>query len=385
MIKIDVFTSTRAEYGLMKPLLRRLNDDADIDMRLIVSGTHLSDNYGHTDWEIEQDGLPVYKRIPILSDATADGFISKTMANALVSFADHFSTDRPDFIIIDGDRYESLAVAIAAVNANIPIIHIGGGATTEGAADEYYRHAITKLSYLHFPSIEPYRKRIIQMGENPNRVFAVGSLGIESIMSTKVMSRDELQDSLKIKLNKPYAVATFHPVTLEDGTEVNQLEEILSAIEEINDMKFIFTAANADNNGHKINERLVEYAADNENVLFIESLGALRYYNALRYCEFVIGNSSSGIIEVSSFHIPTINIGDRQRGRLQAQSVLNCAPSKNEILNAIRKARSEDFRALCKTVVNPYGDGHTSNKMVEHIKACRNQIDIKKKFYDINF
>lgn len=385
MIKIDVFTGTRAEYGLMKPLLRRLIDDKDIEMRLLVSGTHVSSEYGHTDWEIEQDGIPIYKRIAILSDDSKAEFVSKTMATALIKFAEYFSSDRAEFVVIDGDRYESLAVAIAAINANIPIIHIGGGATTEGAADEYYRHAITKLSYLHFPSIELYRHRIIQMGESPDRVFAVGSLGIESIMSTKMMSREELQDSLNFALDRPYAVATFHPVTLEDGSELEQLEEILSAVDELEDIKFIFTAANADNNGHKINARLRKYVKTNDRVLFIDSLGALRYYSALHYCEFVIGNSSSGIIEVPSFKIPTINIGDRQRGRTQARNTLNCAPLKADILDAVSIARSNEFRELCKKIINPYGDGKTSEKILFHIKECHNRFDIKKIFYELNF
>ncbi len=383
MITIDVLTATRAEYGLMKPLLKRLIDDSDIKMRLLVSGTHLSKDYGYTCVEIEEDQIPIYKKIPILKDEKEAEFISTTMAEAIINFTKHFLTDRPDFLIIDGDRYEALAVAIAAVNSNVPIIHIGGGAVTEGAVDEYYRHAITKLSYLHFASIELYRKRIIQMGEYPERVFAVGSLGIERILNTKFLSKDELQTSLNFKLDKPFAVATFHPVTLENQTELNQLKELLSALEEIKDMKFIFTAANADNNGFKINEYLQNYVKSNENFLFVKSLGALKYFSALNYCEFVIGNSSSGIIEVPSFHIPTINIGDRQKSRFQAKNTLNCEPLKDEILKTVNIARSFEFKNICKTTENPYGDGQSSKKIIKHIKENFSKINIKKKFYDL--
>lgn len=385
-MKIDVLTTTRAEYGLLRPLINRLILDSYFEMRLIVTGAHLSAKYGYTYEEIEKDGFPIYKKIEILSDSSGVNMVSETMANALTSFTAHFTIDRPDFLLVDGDRYETMAVCIAAVNSNVPIIHLGGGDTTEGATDECYRHAISKMSYLHFPIHEVHKKRIIQMGESPERVFSVGTLGIENILETQFLNKFDLSKQLKMNLDVPYSVVTFHPVTLEHDTAINQLEELLNACDDIEDMSFVFTMANADRGGEDINSRIQEYVKKNpKKAICVSSLGTVRYLSALKYCEFVMGNSSSGITEAPSMRIPTINIGDRQKGRIQAKSIINCKPNREDIVKAINKARSYEMKRVCLSVTNPYGDGQTSEKIVSIIKkyCTDNKIDIKKKFYDL--
>ena len=385
MITIDIITTTRAEYGLMRPLIRRMIEDSDIQMNLIVTGTHLSEKHGNTYKEIERDGFPITARIPILGELSGAVGVSQTMANAIVEFTKYLTENKPDFILVDGDRYETLGVCIAAVNANVPIIHCSGGATTEGAADECYRHSMTKMAYLHFPTTDLYRKRIIQMGESPERVFTVGSMGLENILQINCLSKEELSQQIGWPLTKPFSIVTFHPVTLENNTCEQQLNELLKACDARQDMQFIFTKANADNGGDEINKLLDEYAARSTNAICVTSLGAVRYLSALKHAEFVMGNSSSGIIEAPSMKIPTVNIGDRQRGRLQAQSIINCTPITSDILNAIDKALTPEFKELCKHVVNPNGDGKTSERIVSNIKEyCRtHQVDIMKKFYDL--
>lgn len=386
-IEIQVLTTTRAEYGAMRPIIRRMESDEDIDVQVLVTGTHLLPEYGNTYKEVEKDGFAIAAKIPIMDTGVGDVAVSRTMGNAISAFGEWFHKHKPDFLFVDGDRYETLAICIAAVNSNIPVMHLGGGTTTEGATDEYYRHAITKLSYIHFSTIETYRNRIIQMGENPSRVFLVGSPLIENILDTNFMSKEEIGESLNFKLDKPFAVVTFHPVTLEQETALAQVNELIKACCQIMDMKFIFTMANADNGGDKINKAVMNFAEDNENVLCVQSLGSRRYLSALKYCEFVMGNSSSGIIEAPSFHIPTINIGDRQKGRIQAKSIINCEPLCDEIILAINHARTAEFKRDCESAVNPNGDGNSSGKIVEAIKKVWNEqgVQLKKSFFNIPF
>lgn len=388
MIRIDLLTTTRAEYGLMRPLIRRMLEDSDIEMRLLVTGTHLEPCFGETYREIEKDGFPIYKKIPILCDKTGAEFVSGTMANALNAFTPYFVEEKPDFLMVDGDRYETMAVCIAAFNANVPVIHLSGGATTEGASDEFYRHAITKLAFLHFPTTDVYRKRVIQLGEAPDCVFTVGSLGIENILTTELMTRDELKSALHFPVDHPFVMITFHPVTLEKHTSGDQVHALFNACKAFPDLHYIFTMANADAGGKEINDELVQFAEnDPEHVLCVRSLGSLRYLSAMKYCEFVMGNSSSGLIEAPTFQKPTVNIGDRQRGRIKADSIIDCVPEKESIICAMQKALSPGFKAFCQTVKNPNGDGDSSRKIVQCIKdycACH-EIDIKKKFYDVDF
>ncbi len=382
---VDVLTTTRADYGALRPLVYKMNLTDDIRPRVLITGTHLSDEFGMTYKEVEKDGFEIGCKIPILSENSGAIGVSETMANAMSQFANYFHEHRPDFLLIDGDRYETLAICIAAVNDNIPVIHLGGGATTEGAADEYYRHAITKLSYIHFATIEAYKNRIIQMGEDPSRVFLVGSPLIENILNTDFLSKDELEDSIGFKLDMPFAVVTFHPVTLDNKTAVQQIRELLAACSEYDNMKYIITLSNADKGGNLINNEIKEFVDSFNRAIWVTSLGSLRYYSALKYASCVIGNSSSGIIEAPSFHIPTINIGDRQKGRIQSSSVINCMPEKEIILNAIRKASSTEFKQVCKDAVNPNGDGNTSGKVVNILREVwKNGIDIKKSFHNIS-
>ena len=385
MINISIFTSTRAEYGLMKPLIKRLSEDEEFNVKLLVSGTHLSPRYGYTIDEIIQDNYAGIEKVDILSEDNDSNAISETMANAIVKFSRLFSVEKPDYLFIDGDRYESLAVAIAAVNNNIPIIHNGGGCTTEGAADEYYRHAITKMSMLHFTSTYEYRNRIIQMGEAPERVYVVGSLGIENILHAPLLQKRELSKQLGVDLGRSYAVFTYHPVTLEKLSYEHQINEILNALSQKKEYLYIITGANSDTGGEILNDKLRMYCKHNYNAVYFESLGMLRYLSALKYCNFVIGNSSSGLIEAPSFKIPTINIGDRQKGRIKADSVIDCQPETNQVLEAIRIAESEEFRKICSEVINPNGDGDTSSKIIDKIKEYAHNYgdQVQKSFYEI--
>jgi GDP/UDP-N,N'-diacetylbacillosamine 2-epimerase (hydrolysing) len=381
---ISILTATRAEYGLLKPIIAKLNNLEEFDVRIVATGAHLSPEFGLTYQEIEKDGFVIDKKIEILLSSDTPSSISKSMGLAMISFADYFEKLNPDLLIVLGDRYETLAVATTAMNQRIPIAHLYGGETTEGAIDESIRHAITKLSYLHFTSTDEYRKRVIQLGENPERVYNVGAIGIENILNENLLSRDELENELDINLLKSYAVVTFHPVTLENNSSEKQIESLLEVCKEYKSLDFIFTKANADAEGRIINQFIDRYARENENIFAFTSLGMRRYLSALKYCSMVIGNSSSGLLEAPSFGIPTVNIGDRQKGRQQASSVINCEPTQESIREALNLALSEEFVQRAEKTVNPYGSGDTSNKVVEVIKEymLNDKINLKKKFYD---
>lgn len=389
LFRICVLTTTRADYGILRPLLFTLYEDPEIDLNLVVTGTHLSEAYGMTVQEIEADGFSIAARIPILeSGPEAPDAMSHIMAHAVDSFGVYFQEHRPALLIVLGDRYETFAICAAAVSSCIPIAHLHGGEATEGVMDECFRHCITKMSYLHFTSAEAYRKRVIQLGEDPSRVFNVGGLGVENALHTDFLSPEKLESELHFPLfQKPYVVTTFHPVTLEPGSAEKQLEELLAAISKREDLNFLITKSNADTSGQSINEMLDQFSEGQANCCVVASLGMRRYMSALKYAHCVLGNSSSGILEVPSFGIPTINIGDRQRGRIQAESVLNCRPEKEDILRALEKAGSPEFRRTAAAAVNPYGDGNTSEQIHKVIKnvLLSDQIDLKKQFYDISF
>ena len=388
MKKIAVLTATRAEYGLLKPVIDALNKTEDFSVKVVVTGAHLAPEFGLTYKDIENDGIKIDKKIEMLLSADTPEAISKSMGLAIIGFADYFYGNRPDVLMVLGDRYETLAVCCAAMNARIPIIHLYGGETTEGAVDEAVRHAVTKMSYLHFTSTEEYRKRVIQLGEAPERVFAVGGTGTENAIKTPLLSKKELEKSLNFTLCGDYAVVTFHPVTLESDTSKVQLGELLKALSKYNEMKYIITKTGADSDGRIINKMIDEYAAANANVLAVSSLGTVRYLSALKYCKMVIGNSSSGLLEAPSFKIPTVNIGDRQRGRIRANSVIDCAPACDGICRAIDKANSAEFRESINQVKNPYGDGNASEKIVHILKEKMTDFTadkLKKEFYDIDF
>lgn len=382
---ITILTTTRADYGILRPLIFRLIQDKTFKIRVVATGTHVSPDFGNTYQEIEKDGITIDKKIEILLSADSTTAIAKNMGLAMISFADYFEERCPDALIVLGDRYEVLAICCAAANFAIPIIHLHGGESTEGILDEAYRHCITKLSYLHFASTEVYRKRIIQLGENPEKVFTVGALGVENATHIPLMEKFELEKWLNFSLFFPYAVVTFHPVILEDKSVEEQLEELLTALDAFPDLSLIFTEANADAQGKTINKILQEYVSARANAALYKSLGMIGYLSAVKYSSLVIGNSSSGIIEVPSFHIPTINIGDRQKGRVKADSIINCGVSKKEIIRSIQKALEPAFLAVVEKTENPYGDGETSYKILEILKKeiLEKEINLKKKFFDL--
>ena len=383
---IAVLTATRAEYGLLKTIIKTLISDGTFNLKVIATAAHLSPEFGITCKEIEEDGIKIDRKIETLLSSDTPSAISKSMGLTMIGFADYFGETKPDIFMLLGDRYEALAAACAAFNARIPIIHLYGGDTTEGAVDEAYRHAISKMAYLHLVSTEEYRKRVIQLGEAPERVFAVGEIGIENALHTKLLSLKELSKSLGIELGSNFALGTFHPVTLENNTAEKQIKALLKALSKYKDMQFVFTKANADVNGRIINKMLEDFCAKHDNFYLFSSLGMLRYLSAIKHAKFVIGNSSSGLVEVPSFKIPTINVGDRQKGRLMSTSVICCEPTQSDIEKAVNKALSFEFRKLAAKTTNPYGDGKTSKKIIKIIKKVfAKPINLKKKFYDIPF
>lgn len=384
MYKICVVTATRAEYGVLKNTIKRIIEDEELNLYLVATGMHLSRQYGYTIQEIIDDGIPVSDTIEILSEENDERAVVNAMGKEMIAFGEIFQREKPDMLLVVGDRYEILPACQCALIFGVPIAHISGGEITEGAIDDSIRHAVTKLSHLHFPGCEVYRQRIIQMGEEPERVFNYGDVGVENIKKMEFMSKGELEKSLNILLDKPYACVTFHPVTLEKDSAQRQIKELLYALQEIKDMYFIFTKANADMEGQIINDCIDGFVKENENSVAFFSVGIKRYLSLLKGAEFVIGNSSSGIIEAPSLNIPTVNIGDRQKGRLQAESILNCKPVKEEILETINKARSKKFKEVVRCIKNPYEMGETSTFIVKEIKRFLNTENNKiKHFYDI--
>ena len=380
---ICVVTATRAEYGLLKPLIFKLKEDKDIDLKVAVTGMHLSPEFGLTYKEIINDNIEIDEKIEILMSSDTNVGVCKSMAMAMISFSEYFNRIKPDMLIILGDRYEIFSIASVATVLNIPIAHLHGGELTEGAYDDAFRHSITKMSYLHFTSCEEYRKRVIQLGENPNRVFNVGAIGLDNVKNSKLLTLKELEESLNFKLDSPYAVVTFHPETIGDIKVLEQCENLIEALNYFKNMKFIITKANGDNGGREINKIINEFSEKNKDrIIAVHSLGSIRYLSALKYSTMVIGNSSSGIIEAPFFKIPTINIGDRQKGRIQGKSIINCISDKNSIINAINTALSKEFKEKIKNIENLYGNGDTSLKILNKLKENIN-INLKKEFYDL--
>ena len=382
MKKIAVITATRAEYGLLSPVIKELRKQETEGFRveLIVTGTHLSDKYGRTISEID-DRIDHEVEIPVSSNSELD--ISKNQSVALISFTELFIEEKYNAIILLGDRYETLAFAIAAGNTRPPIFHLCGGDTTEGALDEWIRHSITKISYLHFVTNETSRKRVIQLGEDPSRVFNYGSTSIDNILTVADMSKGEALESVGLS-DCRYALCTYHPVTMDDGSVDEQIGEFIKAIKEFSDIQFIITKSNADQGGARINELLDLVESEIDNLHVFASLGVRRYLSLMKHSEFVLGNSSSGIVETPAFGIPTVNIGDRQKGRLQAKSIINCGKSAEEIAWGIRKAISKEHINLSRMVVSPYGNGHAAEQIAKKtVEVVSGRIDLKKRFYDL--
>lgn len=383
MRKICVVTSTRAEYGLLYWLLKEIEADSELELQLIVTGMHLSPEFGLTYKEIEKE-FKIDKKIEILGFSHSKLDICTEVAKVYEKFAPAFSELKPDILVLLGDRYEIFGVAGVASIMQIPIAHIHGGETTQGAFDEAFRHSITKMSHIHFAATREYANRIIQLGEEPSRVFNVGGPGIENIKKLNLLNKDEFEKSINFKLAKKNILITFHPVTLENGSAKEQFSELLKAIDELEDTNFIFTKANSDIDGDVINKMIDEYVSKNpQKAVTFASLGQLRYLSAIKFVDIVLGNSSSGLSEVPSFKKATINIGDRQKGRTKASSVIDISPIKEEILAAIKKVYSKEFEQVLKDTTNPYDGGNPSKKMVKILKEIELEGILKKKFYDI--
>ncbi|KOR32308.1 UDP-N-acetylglucosamine 2-epimerase [Achromatium sp. WMS3] len=385
--KICVVTTTRAEYGLLSSLIEKINDDSELLLQLIATGSHLSSEFGFTVNEIEEDGFTISKKIEMLLSSDTPIGISKSMGLALISFAEAFDDLKPDIVIVLGDRYELLPIVSAATMALIPVAHISGGEVTEGVLDDSIRHAVTKLSHIHFTSIEEYRKRVIQLGECPSHTFNVGEIGLDNFLKVSLFSKDEFEKSINTTLKKHNLLITYHPVTTQSlAANISAFSKILEALDSADDTLLIFTKSNADSGGRILNKMIDEYIEQhNDQAISFVSMGYQRYLSALRYVDAVIGNSSSGIVEAPSFKIGTINIGDRQKGRIQSKSVINCEPEIDAINKALKKLYSKSFKKTLESVTNYYGDGKSSERIVEILK----NIDIKKitrkKFHDVDF
>ena len=386
MKRIGIMTGTRAEYGLLKSLMQEINKDNDLELYLIVSGMHLSPEFGMTYKEIEEDGFEINAKVEMLLSSDSPAGISKSIGLGVIGFADEFQRADLDMLILLGDRYEALSAAISAMVMRIPIAHLHGGELTEGAIDEGIRHSITKMSYLHFTSTEQYRNRVIQLGENPERVFYVGALGVENIKKINLMTKEELEKSIHFEIDENTVVVTYHPVTLENNTVEEQFLNLLKVLDRNPKIRMIFTKANADTNGRIVNELIDKYTAQNsERACAFMSLGQKRYLSALKYCRIVIGKSSSGIIEAPSFGKPIINIGDRQKGRICADSVINCGYTQQEIQQAMETALTKEFENKASNCRNPYEKENTAANIISVIKdyLLNDKIKLKKGFYDI--
>jgi len=383
MRKICVVTGTRAEYGLLFWLMKEIQADEALELQVIVTGMHLSPEFGLTYKEIERD-FQIDKKIEmLLSSDTAIG-ISKSMGLAQISFAEAYDQLQPDIVVVLGDRYEIFSAVSAAMIAKLPLAHLHGGEATEGLIDEPIRHSITKMSHLHFTATEAYRNRVIQLGEQPRRVFNVGGLGIDNIVKLTLLSKKEFEEAINFKLNKQNILITFHPVTLESSSAEQQFSELLASLDELENTHLIFTKANSDTDGRIINQMIDEYVVkNNHKAIGFTSLGQLRYLSALQYIDMVVGNSSSGLAEVPTFKKATINIGDRQKGRIKANSVIDCLPNQIAIKKAFDYALSIEFQTELKIVKNPYGKGGASKKIKEALKVFNLEDIVKKKFYDI--
>ena len=382
---ICVVTGTRADYGLLQGVMTCIEESDEPNLQIIATGTHLAEEFGYTAHQIEADGFKINKKIEILLDSDNPASIVKSMALAEVGFAESFLELAPDIVILLGDRYEILTAASAALIFRIPVAHIHGGETSEGAIDESIRHAITKMAHLHFATTKEHQKRIIQMGENPNYVFHVGAPGLDQLDHLTLLDSQALSKSLGYKLDKPYAVATYHPVTLPNRPNLEALNNLLAALQEFPNMQFIFTYPNSDTFGRDLIERLKSFSDGNSQILLTKSLGQLNYLSAVNNAAFVIGNSYSGIIEVPSLGKPTINIGDRQKGRMAAKSIIHCTEDKANIINAIKTALSDNAQSHAKNIINPYKKANSSSQIFEHIKSVDLHNIIRKPFFDIKF
>jgi GDP/UDP-N,N'-diacetylbacillosamine 2-epimerase (hydrolysing) len=383
--KVCVITGSRADYGLLRWVMQGISDDPDLILQLIVTGMHLSTKFGLTYKEIENDGFYIDRKIEILDPNDDELGISRSIGKAVIEITNAILELKPDLVLILGDRFEIFAAASAAHICQIPIAHLHGGETTVGAFDEAFRHSITKMSQIHFVANRLYGKRVVQLGENSSNIFVVGGLGIDNILRLQLLDKIDLENSLNIKFSSKNLLITFHPVTLENNTAEKQIKELLDALITLHDTTLIFTLPNADTGGSKIAKAITEFVQIKERSYFFNSLGQLRYLSCLSHVDGVVGNSSSGILEAPSFKKGTINIGDRQNGRLFAESVITCEPIKKEILSAITTLYSDEFQSSLNMVISPYGNGGASDKIIEVLKTISLEGIIKKRFFDLIF
>lgn len=383
---ICVVTGTRAEYGLLYWLIKEIQEDPELELQLLATGAHLSPEFGLTYKSIEGDGFLISEKVEMLLSSDSPVGIAKSMGLAMIGSADALQRLKPDLVVLLGDRYEILAVAQAALAARIPIAHLCGGETTEGAIDEAIRHSLTKMAHLHFVSAEPYRRRVIQLGEAPERVFNYGDTGIDNIRRMQLLSRTELEQALRFDLSGPYLLVTYHPVTLQERDPAEAMESLLQALERFPELKVVLTKPNADAGGRAIAELAERYAERRpERVLLSTSLGQLRYLSAMKHCSAVVGNSSSGIVEAPALGKPTVNLGERQSGRLKAASVIDCREESSEIAAALEKALSPRFQQECAGVESLYGGGAASSQIKECLKRVELSGLLVKRFHDLEF
>lgn len=384
MRKICVITGSRAEYGLLSRLMNLIQDDPELTLQLIVTNMHLSHEFGLTYKKIEQDGFRIDKKVEMLLSSDTPNATTKSVGLAIIGFADAYEDLKPDMLLVLGDRYEILAAVSSALFFRIPVAHLHGGEITEGAYDDAIRHAITKMSHLHFTSTEVYRTRVIQLGENPDRVFNVGALGIDNIKHINLLAKKDLENSLNFALGDKCVLVTFHPVTIENNSAGEQMQNLLDALEAVPDLRIIFTYPNSDTNGRIIIKMINEFVIKNaEGSIAFSDLGQLRYLSLLKYVDAVIGNSSSGIIEVPSFGIPSLNIGDRQKGRLKAKTVIECKPIYLDIHEKLLQLLSVKGKDVFAAMQNPYSKDNTAEEIISVIKNTSLNNLIKKGFYNL--
>jgi GDP/UDP-N,N'-diacetylbacillosamine 2-epimerase (hydrolysing) len=380
--KICVITGTRAEYGLLRLLMQGLHDESQCVLQLIVTGMHLSPEFGATYRAIEADGFRIDRKVEMLLSSDSAVGMGKSVGLGVIGFADAFEQLHPDLIVVLGDRFEILSAVTAALFARIPVLHLHGGEVTEGAMDESMRHAISKMSHVHCVAAEEYRRRVIQLGEQPESVHCVGGLGVDAIKQIKLLKRTELESALAFRLKSKNLLITFHPETLADGAAESQMAELLAVLGEMNDTGLLFTLPNADAGGREMISMLQDFGSKHANARVYPSLGQLRYLSCMALCDGVVGNSSSGLLEAPTLKKGTVNIGDRQRGRLQAASIINCRPVRQEIRAAITRLYTPAFQASLPDVGNPYGDGGATALVLALIKEIKLEGLIQKRFYD---
>ena len=381
--RVCVVTGTRAEYGLLRWVMEGIRASKTLELQVAATGMHLSPDFGLTYREIENDGFTIDAKVDMQLESDTPAGIARSMGLGLIGFGEELERLRPDVMVVLGDRFELLPAVAAATVARIPVAHLHGGETSEGAFDEALRHAITKMSHLHFVAAEEYRRRVVQLGEAPERVFLVGGLGVDSMTKLTLLDRAELEARLDFRLGAKNLLITFHPVTLEDSTAESQMTELLAALEERADTNLIFTMPNADTGGRALSDMVGAFVATHPNARAFTSLGQLVYFSCLRQVDAVVGNSSSGLTEAPSFRKPTVNIGDRQRGRMKADSVIDCEPDRASIGRALDEAYSPEFQARLSGVRNPYGEGGASERIVRVLEEYDFDSILKKSFHDL--